>query len=198
MSNRSTRRGRQYGGTVAGVLAGLLIGVLIAAGVALYINFGPKPFVNKVEPATRVAPAAPPQTQAPQASAPIALPGKPGDAPVDKPAVAAEKPKLDFYKILPGGESASAPVAAKPVEPPPSDRIFLQAGAFQNPLDADNLRARLALMGVESNVQRVDLSEKGVFYRVRVGPFQTADAADAMRAKLLTEGIESSVVRPKT
>lgn len=198
MSNRSTRRSRQYGGTVAGVLAGLLIGVLIAAGVALYINFGPKPFVNKVEPAARVSvPEQPLAPLGPVPIAPVTLPGKPGDAPVDKPA-ATDKPKLDFYKILPGGESASAPVAAKPTEPPPSDRIFLQAGAFQNPLDADNLRARLALMGVESNVQRVDLSDKGVFYRVRVGPFQSADGADSMRARLLTEGIESSVVRPKS
>jgi len=167
-------------------MAGLLIGVLIAAAVALYINFGPKPFVNKVDQAPRLT-----ESQPAGQSEPIELPGKPGDKPV-------EKPKYDFYKILPDGNQASAPVAAKPEAPPASDRIFLQAGAFQNPLDADNLRARLALMGVESNVQRVDLSEKGVFYRVRVGPFETADAADSTRARLMTEGIESSVVRPKS
>lgn len=186
MSCRSTFRSGQRGSTAAGVLAGLLIGVLIAAAVALYINFGPKPFVNKVDQAPRLT-----ESQPAGQSEPIVLPGKPGDTPVDKP-------KYDFYKILPDGEQASAPVAVKPAASPASDRIFLQAGAFQNPLDADNLRARLALMGVESNVQRVDLSEKGVFYRVRVGPFDTADAADAMRARLMTEGIESSVVRPKS
>jgi cell division protein FtsN len=193
MSCRSKLLSRQRGSTVAGVLVGLLIGVLIAAGVALYINFGPKPFVNKVDQAPRAT-----QSETQAQSAPIALPGKPGDTPVNQ-AAPADKPKYDFYKILPGGEQASAPVSVKPAEPAAaSDRIFLQAGAFQNPLDADNLRARLALMSIESNVQRVDLSEKGVFYRVRVGPFATADGADAMRARLLTEGIESSVVRPKS
>lgn len=186
MTCRTTRRTDQRGSTLAGVLAGLLIGVLIAAAVALYINFGPKPFVNKVDQAPR-----PPQTQAAQQSQPIDLPGKPGDQPV-------EKPKYDFYKILPGGEQAPAPVDVKPAEAPANDRIFLQAGAFQNPLDADNLRARLALMGIESNVQRVDLSEKGVFYRVRVGPFGTVEAADSMRARLMTENIETSIVRPKS
>lgn len=185
MSGQISFRQAQRGSTASGVLVGLLIGVLIAAGVALYINFGPKPFVNKVEQAPRPA-ASGPAAQ----SAPIALPGKPGDAPV-------EKPKYDFYKILPGGEAASAPVSNKPAEAPAADKIFLQAGAFQNPSDADNLKARLALLGIESNVQRVDLSEKGVFYRVRLGSFATPEAADSMRARLLTEGIEASVVKAK-
>lgn len=185
MSSPTHFRTAQRGSTAAGVLVGLLIGVVIAAGVALYIIFGPKPFVNKVDQAPRLSQDLP-ATQ----SGPVALPGKPGDTPM-------ERPKYDFYKILPGGEEASAPIVSKPAEPAAAAaRIFLQAGAFQNPLDADNLRARLALMSVESNVQRVDLSEKGVFYRVRVGPFGSPESADAMRARLMTEGIESSVVRP--
>jgi cell division protein FtsN len=184
MSSQVSSHHAQRGNTVTGLLIGLLIGVLIAAGVALYINFGPKPFVTKVEQAPRPSQSAPVGQ-----SAPIALPGKPGDTPV-------EKPKFDFYKILPGGESASAPVSNKPAEAAP-ERTYLQAGAFQNPSDADNLKARLALMGIEANVQRVDLAEKGVFYRVRLGGFATPDAADSMRAKLLTEGIEASVVRSK-
>ncbi|MDQ7989093.1 MAG: SPOR domain-containing protein [Candidatus Dactylopiibacterium sp.] len=182
LRRHSRLRHAQRGSTAAGVLVGLLIGGVIAAAVALYIIFGPKPFVNKVDQAPRVG-----QELPAGQSGPVALPGKPGDAPM-------ERPKFDFYKILPGGEEASAPVVSKPAAP--AARIFLQAGAFQNPLDADNLRARLALMSVESNVQRVDLSDKGVFYRVRVGPFDGPEAADAMRARLLTEGIDSNVVRP--
>lgn len=184
MSSQIASAHDQRGSTASGLLVGLLIGVLVAAGVALYINFGPKPFENKVEQAPRIS-----QETTGGQSGPIALPGKPGDTPV-------EKPKLDFYTILPGGEAASAPVSNKPAEPV-AERIFLQAGAFQSPADADNLKARLALMGIEANVQRVDLSDKGIFYRVRLGAFATAEAADSMRARLLTEGIEASVVKAK-
>lgn len=202
----------QKGNTVSGVLIGLLIGIIIAAAIALYINFGPKPFTSpKEDTNTKPAQSAPAGNVAP-----IDLPGKPGDRPVaPKPASSApaatatpqpaasastpaagdqEKNKFDFYKILPGGDAASTPVPNKPAEAP-SNKVSLQAGAYQNPSDADNLKARLALAGVEAKVQRVDLGEKGVFYRVRLGPFDTAADADAMRARLATEGIETSIVR---
>ncbi len=175
----------QRGNTLSGLLIGLLIGVAIAAGLALYINFGRTPFVSKPE----VQPVRPVQGAPAGQSAPIVLPGKPGDQPV-------EKPKFDFYKILPGGEAASAPVLDKPVEDVP-EKIYLQAGAYQNPSDADNLKARLALMGIDASVQRVDLAAKGIFYRVRLGTFATADAAESMRARLATEGIEAAIVRSK-
>lgn len=181
--NRGGRR-NQWGGTLAGVLIGLLVGAVIAVGVALYINFGHKPF--KAE-----GPTARPQQSAPVVaqSTPITLPGKPGDQPVGKP-------KFDFYKILPGGEAASAPIEDRPVEAV-AERIYLQAGAYQNPSDADNLKARLALMGIEASVQRVDLGPKGIFYRVRLGTFGSTEAAESMRARLATDGIESTIVRSK-
>jgi len=181
---------------------GLLIGIVIAAGIALYINFGPKPFA--VAKTDALVPGKPVQSvPITTSNTPIALPGKPGDQPVNKPVPSpaaqstpadGEKSKFDFYKILPGGESASAPAPTKQVDPA-ADKILLQAGAYQNPSDADNLKARLALMGVEAKVQRVDLGEKGVFYRVRLGPFDSAAEADTMRGKLATEGIETSIVR---
>lgn len=187
--NPSSRRA-QHGSTLAGLLVGLLVGVVIAAGVALYINFGPKPFVEKpaAQPARPAADSAPAAATAATASTPAVLPGKPGEAPM-------EKPKYDFYKILPGGESAPAPVAGKPEAVP--ERIYLQAGAYQSPSDADNLKARLALMGFDASVQRVDLGEKGIFYRVRLGSFATPEAAESMRARLATEGIEAAAVRAK-
>jgi cell division protein FtsN len=183
MHSKTSLMQDQRGNTAMGVLLGLLIGVLIAAAVALYINFGPKPFVAKPEAA-----ASRPGQSAPVAqSTPVTLPGKPGDQPV-------EKPKYDFYKTLPSGQAASVPAATPPTTPQP-ERIFLQAGAYQNPSEADNLKARLAMLGIEANVQRIDLGDKGIFYRVRLGAFPSMDAAEAMRARLATEGIEAGVVR---
>lgn len=185
MRRTSGRRLQQRGSTFAGVMAGLLIGAVIAVGVALYINFGPKPFVKHE--------ALPPPAAAPSASTPVALPGKPGDKPLDKPAQ-----QYDFYQILPGGDAASAPPAqAAKVEPAATDKVYLQAGAFQDPSDADNLKARLSLMGIEAGVQKIELSGKGTFHRVRVGPFANQAEADATRARLAQEGIESAVVHNK-
>jgi len=185
---------RQSGNTVVGVAVGLLIGVLIAVGIALYINFGPKPFAQKSESkdATQSAPAS--STAAVPASEPIALPGKPGDKPVVQQA---DKPSYDFYKILPGGDAASVPVSAPSGEPAAPDKLYLQAGAFQDPAEADNLKARLALMGLEAGVQKVDTADKGVLHRVRVGPFPGPGEADTAHAKLAQEGIETVIVRVK-
>ncbi|HEX5126238.1 MAG TPA: SPOR domain-containing protein [Rhodocyclaceae bacterium] len=183
---------RQRGNTLVGVMLGLLVGVAIAVGVALYINFSPKPFTR-----ADVTPIKHETSPALTQSVPIALPGKPGDAPV-------EKPHFDFYKILPSGDGSStvAPTPAPSTSAPvvsitQPDHLFLQVGAFQDPSEADNLKARLTLMGLEASVQRAEVPDKGVMQRVRVGPFNTAQEVDAARVRLAQEGIESNLVRSK-
>ncbi|MFT4172777.1 MAG: SPOR domain-containing protein [Rhodocyclaceae bacterium] len=190
-NSQRNRSGGQGGSTLAGVMVGLLIGIVIAVAVAVYINFGPKPFTVKDSAPQTGAPTVLPT---PEQSAPIALPGKPGDAPV-------EKPKFDFYKILPGGDASAPAPAAQPESPPAQaadagERIYLQLGAFQDPAEADNLKARLAFMGLEASLQRVE-TDKGVLQRVRVGPYASSQDADGVRARLAQEGIESSVIRSK-
>jgi len=179
-----SRLASQRGNTLLGFAAGLLIAIAIAVGIALYINFGKKPFKPADEqPAAQSAPVAAP-------SAPLALPGKPGDKPV-------ERPSYDFYKILPGGDAASMPVSTPAAEPSAADKLYLQAGAFADPAEADNLKARLALMGMEAGVQQVDTADKGVLQRVRVGPFASSADADAAKARLAQEGIQTVVVHVK-
>ena len=84
-----------------------------------------------------------------------------------------EKPRFEFYKILPGAEEPVTEQQIKQAAKPgaPAEHYLLQVGAFQNPADADNLKARLALLGVEAGVEPVNLAEKGTWYRVRVGPY---------------------------
>jgi cell division protein FtsN len=62
------------------------------------------------------------------------------------------------------------------------EKFYLQAGAFEDPSEADNLKARLALMGVEASVQKVDVPEKGTMHRVRVGPYMGQEAMSKARA----------------
>jgi cell division protein FtsN len=198
-------RKKSAGGTLLGLFLGLVVGVLIAAGVVWYIHRTPPPFTSRTQP-----PASPQQQQpggVPQT--PLALPGKPGD-PVPQQD---DKPRFDFYKILPGngeGETPSdpKPVATKPGEPKPAETdkeqsgkdsalkepVFLQTGSFQNAGDADNQKARLAMTGLEAAVQQVMLQDK-VWYRVRLGPFRKMEDVNALRAELARQGIDANVVR---
>ncbi|MBM3390391.1 MAG: SPOR domain-containing protein [Betaproteobacteria bacterium] len=184
---------RQTGGTILGMFIGLVIGVVVAAGVVWYLNKTPLPFQAKGQKPQAERPAD--AKAGPQAAAPLPLPGKPGDK-------VQEKPRFEFYKILPGSEEPvpqPAPKAAAPEKPaaPPGEALFLQAGAFQKPADADNLKARLALMGVEASIQQVTLPEKGVMHRVRLGPYANPDEMARARTLLAQNGIEASVVRVK-
>lgn len=210
-SRSAAPRKKSGGGTLIGLFLGLVIGVIGAAVVVWYIHKTPMPFANKTPPVPTAPPATQPasagQQPAGSAPAPIALPGKPGD-PIPQNG---DKPRFDFYKILPGNSEAipdPKPADAKSSEPKPADAtkgksekdaalkepVFLQTGSFQNAADADNQKAKLALMGAEASVQQVMLQDK-VWYRVRLGPFKKMDDVSAVRSDLAKQGIEANVVK---
>ena len=199
-SNASRRK--SGGGTLIGLFLGLVIGVLIAAGVVWYIHKTPVPFSTRMQAPAQTAPQ---PTGTPQP--PLALPGKPGD-PIPQES---DKPRFDFYKILPGNSEAipdPKPADAKTGEPKPAEAtkdkdgkenalkepVYLQTGSFKNAGDADNQKAKLAMMGAEASVQQVMLQDK-VWYRVRLGPYRKIEEVNAMRAELARQGIEANVVR---
>lgn len=197
----SRKSNRQHGGTLLGLFLGLVIGVLIAFGVVWYLNKAPLPFLDKLPHPEKVES----KPGAPQAT-PQTLPGKPGDK-------VNEKPRFEFYKILPGGQEAAPapadanakqPAGAAPAAPTKPDTpaatnelIYLQAGAFQKSTDADNLKAKLALMGLEAGVQEVQVPDKGLMHRVRVGPFAKPEEMNRIRNQLSQNGIQTSVVKTK-
>ncbi len=71
---------------------------------------------------------------------------------------------------------------------------YLQAGAFREQSDAEGMRAKLALLGVESRVTDRP-SDSGNMYRVRIGPFNQVDAMNRVRNKLSENGVDVAVVR---
>ena len=203
----ATARNGSGGGFLLGMFAGLLIGLTIALGIALYLNKTPIPFMSR-----------PPAGEDAKASGkPPALAGMPqgGTAPATAPlpapkapaGKAAEKPRFDFYKILPGGEEPvserelrerlRAAAAAKSQPAAAQDVYFIQAGAFQNPADADNQKARLAILGFESNVEPTSLPDKGTWYRVRLGPYTKVDELNKVRQALAQNGIDANLVKLK-
>lgn len=183
------------GGTLLGVFIGLILGLALAAGIAVYINKTPIPFLDKAKPAEKAA--------APKAAATPNL----ADTLKAAPDKAGDKPRFDFYKILPGQEEpvseqqirqAAKDAAKATADGKASKDIFLlQAGAFQNPADADNLKAKLALLGVEASVEPTNLAEKGTWYRVRIGPYTKIDDLNRTRSTLAANGIEATLVKVK-
>jgi cell division protein FtsN len=196
-SARSGSPGRSGGGLMLGIFIGLIIGLGIALGVAFYLSKAPLPFIGKSKTADtkdgKAAPAEPAKTPMvagmPQGGA------KEGDK--------SDKPKYDFYKILPGGEE---PVSDKDLkdaakagknQPEAKGVYFIQAGSFQNPADADNQKAKIAVLGFESNVEPTPLPDKGTWYRVRLGPYTTLEDLNKVRQVLAQNGIDASLVKLK-
>ena len=166
MAKPASRPARRGGSSIfTGVLIGLVVGAILAVGVALWAT-GLNPFKS-----------APPE----------AVPSKAPDTP---PEVA---PSFDFYKVLPGDAPGELPPSAAPAAP--TLHYYLQAGAFQNADDADNLKAQLALLGLEAEIQTSDIADKGVFHRVRVGPFRAMDEVDSTRSLLAQNNIPATLVK---
>ena len=90
----------------------------------------------------------------------------------------------------------AAPVAAAAAPAAGEDRFtyYLQAGAFREMSDAENTRAKLALLGFEASISDRN-SDAGVLHRVRIGPYSQVEARDRARAKLIDNGIDVAIVR---
>src|SRR5512146_1620696 len=165
--NADRKGGRRSGSSLLmGILIGLVLGLGIALAVAWYINKMPSPFLVRGKPAGK--------SEGPGTAASNAPKSEDQSATAPSP-----KPRFDFYKILPGNEEP-APSPAPPAdqtkpESASNDVFFLQAGAFHNAPEADNLKARLALLGIEASVQATAGADKSVLYRVRTGPYATVE-----------------------
>ena len=180
-------RGRSGGGFLLGMFVGVLVGLAVALGIAYYLNKPPMPFLtaSKAKPAEK------------EGKGP-AIAGMPQGT-------TAEKPKFDFYKILPGSEEqvserelqARAAASKKGQQEASKDVYFIQAGSFQNPADADNQKARLAILGFESSVEPANLPDKGTWYRVRMGPYTKVEEINRVRQSLAQNGIDANLVKIK-
>jgi len=170
---------------LVGILIGLVLGLGIALGVAWYINKMPSPFLGGRTP--------PAKTESAKGEKAAALP-KGEDK--SKPEA---KPRFDFYKILPGEEPATdqqlKDAQKKATATAAKETFFLQAGAFPNAPDADNLKARLALLGIEATIQTTTVPEKGIWHRVRVGPYTSVEELNRTRDTLKQNGVETVLIK---
>ncbi|HTE15277.1 MAG TPA: SPOR domain-containing protein [Burkholderiales bacterium] len=181
LSKKSEKtKARRGGSTFLGILIGLVLGLFIALGVAWYINKLPNPFKDKSQPSRTVPPAYPAKDAptAPKASVPA----------VD------DKAKPSAQEMQTKGEMAPA-AAEKKSTAAVREAFFLQTGSFQSAPEADNLKARLALLGLEAAIQTRTLPDKGTWHRVRVGPYSDMDELNRVRSVLQQNNIEVALVK---
>ena len=173
---------KKVGSLFSGIMIGVIVGLAVAAGVALWVDRS-NPF--KTRDTTSVTP--------PSSKSAKPAPVAPNAAP---PATDSEKPRFDFYKILPGNETpmTEQDLHQRPT-PAAGEQYFLQAGAFLNSADADNLKARLALLGFEAAIQTAELPGKGLWHRVRLGPYTSLDELNKVRAALVQNEIKAQLVK---
>lgn len=179
----TAKTSRKGSGVIAGLLIGLALGALLAVGSAWFLT-RTSPFQQQQ------------QVASPVGTEPVALPGKPGDRPVKA------NRDFDFYTVLPGGEGRAEPdpAPAPPTTPtgaptPSGERLYLQVGAFEDPAEADNMKALLALNGIEAVAQRTQLDDGRIVHRVRVGPFARPEDMASVRARLAGAGMTANVVQ---
>ena len=194
---------------LTGIIIGLLMGIMLALAVAIWLNSANKPFLEKSRPVDALP------TIAARSAPPPTAKGEKNEA---------EKPRFEFYQILPGDKggksesgagrtpAANAPKStptpeAKPAvkteaapakevqKPAGGETVYLQAGAFQSVTDAENLKAKIAFSGFEANVRPVNVADKGTLYRVRLGPYKSPDEVNRIKRTLFQNGINAAVVK---
>jgi cell division protein FtsN len=180
-----------------GVISGLVIGLFVAFLVYIKMQASSPPAAVYQEsflpPVEQTRPAA--ETPAPQPQA-------------------APAPRFDFYTLLPEMEvvvpdeeiappaprrqPASAPAsrpASSPASAAPAETYLLQVGSFRNGEQADRFRAELAILGLETSIQKVTIDNRDTYHRVRVGPFHDSVALNQARNLLKKQSIESRVIK---
>ncbi len=168
------------------LLAGMIVGLAVAA--VLYLQgadrMGQDPgWLTHGEP-SRSEPA---RETAPRAAAP-----------------AQETSRFQFYELLPSDEvriPRPAPEQPSTVRPTPAPApvpqttpgtgggVLLQTGSFRQFAQADEMKARLALVGLQANIREVRVNGQR-FHRVYLGPFASETQVNSVMERLRSENIE--------
>jgi len=200
----------QRGGTLIGLIVGLVLGLGVALAGALYVSKVPVPFIDKLPQRTADQDSAeaernknwnPNAPLAGKAGVPASAASAPGSAEGEAAATAGGPPAVTGVSPPPAASGTTTPQPAAAartssgLDPRPEvTGLFIQAGAFSKAEDAEQQRARLAMLGFAARISEREQGGRPVF-RVRVGPYETREETQGPMDRLQAAGIEVSLVR---
>ena len=213
--------GRGMNPMFLGIIIGLLLGIVLALGLAVWLNRSASPFQEKAKPIdalpTIAGKASPPTTANPDSATKDStgkprfefydiLPGEKGGKGEKNEKVNKNDGSKVVQPTVKAADIATKPetkLAIKPADLGPAvvpttdkENYLLQAGAFQNESEAENLKAQIAFAGAEAVVKSVNLPGKGTLYRVRLGPYKSLEEVNRIKTALSQNGINAAIVKP--
>lgn len=113
------------------------------------------------------------------------------------------KPKFDFYTVLPEVEvvvpetEVIPPDTAEAQQETTTDKTayMLQIGSFRKLSQADQQKAKLALLGIEAEIQKVSINNNDTWHRVRSGPYYGNEELNVVRNQLKKNGVNAIVIK---
>ena len=109
----------------------------------------------------------------------------------------AEPERFSFYKELKKQKvyipRDELPPVKKPAAPQP-ELYMIQVASYRAVSDAENLKANLALLGIETRIEKVSVDDTDTYFRVRAGPLPR-ERAESILARLDENGLDGMMVR---
>jgi len=168
-SARAARKGG-VGSTLIGIFIGITLGLGLAAAVAFFLMKAGNPYQPSVTASARDAkdPAR-------------AAKGEPG---------APEKPRFDFYKILPGVEEPKLP--AKAVERPAPDKATVERAAVPDKAVA-RIEEGAVAVPEKAGEASAPAAKAGERFWLQAGSFANEREAENLKAQLALSGWEAAI-----
>jgi cell division protein FtsN len=180
-------KGKSGSSFTNGLFMGILVGIGLSIAITVFITNGKSPFVSKDTNGSC-----------------IEIQGAKPEGEITGDNAAQDQPtKFDFYNILPNGDKEASDrettqALKNPASIPQKEVYFYQVGSFNSDKEADNTKAKLALLGFEAVVLTAPSQNNEVVHKVRVGPMM--DDAQIMKTKndLIKNGFKPILVKATT
>jgi len=180
-------KGKSGSSFTNGLFMGILVGIGLSIAITVFITNGKSPFVSKDTNGSC-----------------IEIQGAKPEGEMTGDNAAQDQPtKFDFYNILPNGDKEASDrettqALKNPASIPQKEVYFYQVGSFNSDKEADNTKAKLALLGFEAVVLTAPSQNNEVVHKVRVGPMM--DDAQIMKTKndLIKNGFKPILVKAST
>lgn len=105
-----------------------------------------------------------------------------------------EEPRYDFYTILPQAETVipdyeiQSRVREQLVGKTKAAKYVMQAGSFREAPEAERHKAKLALLGIESWIEKAKVGN-AIWHRVKIGPYDNPASVSTIKDLLQKNGI---------